>query len=73
MTANKISKERAERVRLVLVATFFVQSMVVTAIIVRIPEIIENLGLESALSSRCFSHLESSKDLEPLEWFCSAL
>lgn len=50
MAANKISKERAERVRAVLVATFFVQSMVVTAIIVRIPEIIENLGLSNNLA-----------------------
>ena len=50
MATNKISKERAERVRAVLVATFFVQSMVVTAIIVRIPEIIENLGLSNNLA-----------------------
>ena len=50
MASNKIPRERAERVRAVLVATFFVQSMVVTAIIVRIPEIIENLGLSNNLA-----------------------
>lgn len=48
--ALKISRERAERVNKALIGTFFVQALVTMAIIVRIPEIIDNLGLSSNLA-----------------------
>lgn len=47
---NKISRERAERVNKALIGTFFVQAVVAMAIIVRIPEIIQNLGLSKNLA-----------------------
>ena len=51
MTARKkISMERADRVRLALIGTFFTQAMVTVAIVVRIPEIIKNLGLSNNLA-----------------------
>ena len=48
--AIKISRERAERVNKALIATFFTQAMVTMAIIIRIPEIIDNLGLSKNLA-----------------------
>lgn len=47
---TKISRERAERVNKALIGTFFVQALVTMAIIVRIPEIIDNLGLSNNLA-----------------------
>ena len=48
--ALKISRERAERINKALIGTFFVQAMVTMAIIIRIPEIIDNLGLTKNLA-----------------------
>ena len=50
MAAQKISMERAEVIRKAMVGTFFTQALVTTAIIVRIPEIINNLGLSNNLA-----------------------
>jgi len=49
-TPARISTERAEQVKKALIGTFFVQAMVTMAIIVRIPEIIGNLGLTQNLT-----------------------
>ena len=48
--ALKISRERAERVNKALIGTFFVQAMVTMAIVIRIPEIIDNLHLSNNLA-----------------------
>ena len=48
--AVKISRERAERINKALIGTFFTQAMVTMAIVVRIPEIIDNLGLSKNLA-----------------------
>ena len=48
--AVKISRERAERINRALIGTFFTQAMVTMAIVVRIPEIIDNLGLGKNLA-----------------------
>ena len=48
--AIKIPRERAERVNKALIATFFTQAMVTMAIVIRIPEIIDNLGLTKNLA-----------------------
>lgn len=47
---TKISRERAERVNKALIGTFFTQALVTMAIIVRIPEIIDNIGLSNNLA-----------------------
>ncbi len=47
---TRIPRERAEQVNKALIGTFFTQAMVSMAIIVRIPEIIANLGLEKNLA-----------------------
>lgn len=47
---SKIPTERAEQVNQALIGTFFTQAMVTMAIIVRIPEIIDNLGLAKNLA-----------------------
>lgn len=47
---TRITRERAERVNKALIGTLFTQAMVTTAIIVRIPEIIDNLGLSKNLA-----------------------
>jgi MFS family permease len=49
-SATKISRERAERVNKALIGTFFVQAMVTMAIVIRIPEIIDNLHLSNNLA-----------------------
>lgn len=49
-SAIKIPRERAERVNKALIATFFTQAMVTMASVVRIPEIIDNLGLSKNLA-----------------------
>jgi len=48
--AEKISIARANRIKNALVGTFFTQAMVSMAIIIRIPEIIENIGLSKNLA-----------------------
>lgn len=49
-SALKISRERAERINKALIGTFFVQAMVTMAIVIRIPEIIDNLHLSNNLA-----------------------
>ena len=46
----KLSAQRAERVKNMLVATFFVQALVTASIVIRVPEIISNLGLTKNLA-----------------------
>lgn len=48
--ALKVSRERAERINKALIGTFFTQAMVSMAIVVRIPEIIDNLALSKNLA-----------------------
>jgi MFS family permease len=48
--ALKVSRERAERINKALIGTFFTQAMVSMAIVVRIPEIIDNLSLSKNLA-----------------------
>jgi MFS family permease len=48
--ALKVSRERAERINKALIGTFFTQAMVSMAIVVRIPEIIDNLALTKNLA-----------------------
>ncbi len=48
--ALKVSRERAERINKALIGTFFTQAMVSMAIVVRVPEIIDNLGLSKNLA-----------------------
>jgi MFS family permease len=49
-TSAKMTPERANRVKNALVGTFFTQALVTFAIIIRIPEIIENIGLSENLA-----------------------
>jgi hypothetical protein len=49
-TAVKMTPERANRIKNALVGTFFTQALVTFAIIIRIPEIIENIGLSENLA-----------------------
>lgn len=46
----KLSIKRATRIKNALVATFFTQAMVIMAIVIRIPEIIDNLNLSQNLT-----------------------
>ena len=48
--AEKISLARANRIKNVMVGTFFTQALVSMAIIIRIPEIIDNIGLSKNLA-----------------------
>jgi MFS family permease len=50
VAAFKVSRERAERINKALIGTFFTQAMVSMAIVVRIPEIIDNLALTKNLA-----------------------
>lgn len=48
--SEKISIARANRIKNVMVGTFFTQALVSMAIIIRIPEIIDNIGLSKNLA-----------------------
>jgi hypothetical protein len=48
--SEKISIARANRIKNVMVGTFFTQALVSMAIIIRIPEIIDNIGLSENLA-----------------------